>query len=199
MGDKAWKIIERSGLFIGTVCAIITAYFTVGLFYGWNVQSQPQPKLAGALMIAPWWLWILGGIGIALLITAWAMIVIRSRQKPVAVLLPVPPQKIPTRLRLQFNGGGALPLMVDEQNVWRWYSIAQVQVFVRENQPNERRVASWQLFMVFNQPVDFRQLRIDGGGTAIPPSEVKDSGVRHAVIVFDGDMPACVLTVEAML
>ena len=80
VGDKFWRLIERSGLLIGTVCAVVTAYFTVGLYFGWNVPSLP-PKPSGAVMTAPWWLYGIGIIAIALLLTAWAMIAIRSRKK----------------------------------------------------------------------------------------------------------------------
>jgi hypothetical protein len=77
--DKSWKAIERSGLVIGTLCAVLTAYFTVGLYYGWNAQTaSPQP--AAPAMIAPWWLYALGIIGLALLLTSWVMMFLRRRR-----------------------------------------------------------------------------------------------------------------------
>ena len=128
--DRFWKIIERSGLIVGTVCAVITAIFTIAMFYGWD---KPSPATQAApIMIAPWLLYAFGGIAIALLIAACAMMVIRSHTaQPIAFIAPILPQRIPTRLRLQFNGEGALPILVDEQNIWRYYAMAQVNLFIK--------------------------------------------------------------------
>jgi len=44
------------------------------------------------------------------------------------------------------------------------------------------------LFIIFNESIHLKQVKIDGGGMNLPIYEVKDSGPRHAIIVFNGDL-----------
>ena len=76
--ERLWKAIERGGLIVGTLCAVVTTYFTAGLFYGWDKAPKPE----ATAMTAPWWLYVLGGIGAALLLTAWVMLLKRTRAEP---------------------------------------------------------------------------------------------------------------------
>jgi hypothetical protein len=85
--DRLWKIIERSGGIVGTLCAVITAIYTVGIFYGWD-KSMPS-KPTSPVMSASWLLYALGAIGLALLATSWIMIFIRARQ-PKKLFIPRP-------------------------------------------------------------------------------------------------------------
>ena len=99
-----------------------------------------------------------------------------------------------TEIRLQFTVGNTLPLLIDQTNIWRWYSLHHVRVERREDGQvqTSQRVFSV-LFLVFDVPVTtFRQCRVDMGGAMIP-YEVKDSGPRHAIVVFDGDLGNCVV------
>lgn len=66
-------------------------------------------------------------------------------------------------------------------------------------QPPEERVSLWIIFLTFDKPVAFKQLRIDGGAAQLPRFEVKDAGPRHAIIVFMGDIPASVIEIRAIL
>lgn len=78
----SWPFVERACIILGLFIAAATLYFTAGAYYGWNHFTSVMPSasnVGGATMILSWWVYILGGIGGLLLITAWAMIVVRTR------------------------------------------------------------------------------------------------------------------------
>lgn len=104
--------------------------------------------------------------------------------------------RIPTRLRIQFSGGPALPREIDQQNVFRWYALAQLRVEVGPNRPRAERITSWAVTVIFDQPTEVRNVRIDGG-PQLPRHEIKDASARHAIIAFDGDIPPGVLEISA--
>lgn len=193
----AWRIVERICVVLGLLFTAATLYYTAGAYYGWNQLPPNISPAGGAAMTAPWWLYAIGLLGIALLVTAWTMIAVRIRRGGVSKAAA--PQKISTRLRLQFNGNGAFPLMVEEQNIWRWYSLADVHVIIRPETTPERRTVSWKLFITFDAPVAYKQITVSAGHSDIPTVEVKDWSPRHAVIVFGGDMPPSVVLIETIL
>lgn len=84
-----WKIIERSAVVLGLLFTAATLYFTAGTYYGWNQPSVPAQQ-GGTAMTPPWWIWLFGGIAVALLLTAWAMMAIRLRYA--ASVATAPPQ-----------------------------------------------------------------------------------------------------------
>src|SRR5258708_3699542 len=82
--EGLWRAIERSMVVVGGICAILTAYYSAGLYYGWD--KQEAAKIGGATvapigghMTVPVWIYALGGIGVLLLGTAWVMIVLRRK------------------------------------------------------------------------------------------------------------------------
>jgi hypothetical protein len=77
-----WKIIERACLILGALFAGVCAYYTMAGYYGRNNPVTPTAPTAatGAAMTPPWWLYSLGILGIALLITGWTMILQRWRE-----------------------------------------------------------------------------------------------------------------------
>jgi hypothetical protein len=101
-------------------------------------------------------------------------------------------QNIETALRLQFNAPPNLPVMLDQKNVWRWYGLTTIFQMTGANGQIEH-VPQTIVFVVFDKPVSYRQLRIDSGGAMLPIHEVKDSGVRHAIIAFHGPLNGMVL------
>jgi hypothetical protein len=76
-----WKGIERSSAVIGSVCALVTVYYTMGVYYGWDKREAANVPELGATMILPWPIIILGGLAVLLLLSAWAMVAIRLRSK----------------------------------------------------------------------------------------------------------------------
>jgi hypothetical protein len=149
---------------------------------------------------APAVLFILGTIILLLRVFVHADHVSRAAPESGSVVLYEipPPAKIPTRLRIQFSGGNALPREIDQQNIWRWYAAAQLRKGVSPDKPPVEFIVNWTLFLMFDRPVDLTQLRIDGGAQ-LPRHEVKDANARYAIIVFDGDMPSLVLELSAEL
>ena len=88
----SWKIVDRACLFLGAVFAGVCAYYTMAGYYGWKyLTATPAPVPAsGTAMVPPWWLYITGGLGVALLITGWVMMIARRREdtrQPAATLL----------------------------------------------------------------------------------------------------------------
>jgi hypothetical protein len=75
-----WKFIERACIILGLLLAAATLYYTAGAYYGWN-QPQPVATSPHTTMTAPWWLYAIGAIGFALLVTAWIMISLRRPRK----------------------------------------------------------------------------------------------------------------------
>ena len=101
---RFWKIVERLALLVGTICALVTTYYTVGLFYGWNEEKLSSVKSQAAAMIIPWWLYGLGTIALAVILTGWAMMALRlkrpSPQKEQFIKSPVANKITPTRASL---------------------------------------------------------------------------------------------------
>jgi len=110
------------------------------------------------------------------------------------------PSKVPTDLRLQFNGGDTLPLGIDQHNIWRWYALTTVFKSLDEKTKTFVEAGrTWTVFMTFDKPITFTQIRIDASGGKLPTYEVKDSNNRSAIIVFGGDLAGVVLTIQTVL
>jgi len=78
-----WTFIERACIVVGLIFAGATLYFTAGTYYGWNAPPAPliSPPSSGAASMNLQ-LYVFGGLGFALLITAWGMIFVRTRPRP---------------------------------------------------------------------------------------------------------------------
>lgn len=125
--------------------------------------------------------------------------VVHSRQgSSVRALEPSDVKETPTKLRLQFNAANTLPLEIGQENIWRWYTLKTVVrgKDVKTRQPID--VAAWTIFVVFDRPVNFRQIRVDTAGMTIPGYEVKDSSQRSAVIFVAGDLVGVPLSLEVI-
>ncbi len=186
------KLVAYTAI-IGALCAPPMSFFAAASFFQWKpdmfstlgIVSKPMGVAIIALLlgVCPW---------LALGYTYhWA------RTAPIEV---PPPSKVPTDLRLQFNGGDTLPLSVDQHNIWRWYALTTVFKGLDEKTKTFVEMGrTWTVFMTFDKPVNFTQIRIDASGGKLPTYEVKDSTNRSAVIVFGGDLTGVVVTVQAIL
>ncbi len=98
----------------------------------------------------------------------------------------VPAHNIDTHLYLQFGAANTLAVAAELANVFRWYALKNIAVFVS---PDGKRheTASWSLFIAFEKPVDVRQVIVEGDAH-LPQYEVKDSSPRSVVVAFLGDI-----------
>jgi hypothetical protein len=102
-----------------------------------------------------------------------------------------------TRLKLQFSGGDVLLIAIDQGNIWRWYALASVfKGYDPETKPIKEVGRTWSVFLIFDQPTNFKEIRIDGSGAALPTHEVKDSSVRGTVISFGGELSGVVVNMH---
>lgn len=106
--------------------------------------------------------------------------------------------KVATTLKIQFGLPGSGPLMISEQNIWRWYALEfQIPVL----QSNELNIVSGPtaLFVTFAETVAFKQIVLDGNGSQVPSHEIKDHSGRHTVIVFHQTPTQIMITLSLML
>ena len=104
----------------------------------------------------------------------------------------------PTYIRLQFNAPGTLPVMVDQGNVWRWYTLKTITENIdTKTKKVTESVDLCTVFLTFDKPVTFRQVQIDAGGASLPRYEVKDSSQRSMIVVFSGDLSNTVVDIRA--
>jgi hypothetical protein len=108
--------------------------------------------------------------------------------------------QLPTHLRLQFSGGDKLPLAIDQANISRWYALANVfKGYDSEAKVLKELGRTWNVFLIFDEATNFRQIIIDAGGASLPTHEVKDSSIRGAVIAFNGELGSIVVNIQLIL
>lgn len=107
--------------------------------------------------------------------------VLREWQFPVSIA------ECPTTLTLQFNTGNILPEVVSAVNVWRWYALKTISDFrPREGAPVT--IVNWLVFVAFERPVTFEQIKVDPRGVTLPMYEIKDRSARTFVAAFSGEL-----------
>jgi hypothetical protein len=196
-----WQIIERSCIILGIFIAAATLYFTAGTYYRWNEQNIASPSFAGGaiMTMSQWWMLIISGvIGFLLLITGWIMIGLRQQS------LMKMPQAIATSVRLQFHPNSIIPTCLNMQNIFYWYALCTM--FNIQEGPSKQyeqgrilQTKQWIIFLMFDTPVELKQIVVDGHGAQLPLVEVKDRGVRHAIIVISGDVGGALLDINVIV
>jgi hypothetical protein len=163
----------------------LISWYTANKAY---IQGVP-PYLAILIGVGAFFLLAIGFAAIA-----WGIIKFRNGES----LTTIEPAG-PTHIRLQFNLGNILPLALEQWNIWRWYVLKQVVITTDLNTSNQTTETIFTtLFLVFDKPVFINQFRVDGGGASLPQFEVKDSGARHAIIVFSGGLAGLVLDIHVV-
>ena len=146
---------------------------------------------------SPWLFATLIGVVGFFFFGASALIVDRAYQRSLkekapieaaaAKSLDVPSGFTPTSLNLQFNEKNTIPSEGGNQNVWRWYAMGTVSRFPIPRTSKIMEGRAWTVFIAFDRPTTYRQIRVVGSGT-LPRYEVKDSSYRTAVVVFYDDI-----------
>lgn len=80
--DRAWNWAQRASTIILVLCGLAGTYYAMGTYYGWDKHPTPAPATNHAgeavVMLPPAWIAItLLGAALLLLLTMWAMILIR--------------------------------------------------------------------------------------------------------------------------
>ncbi len=114
------------------------------------------------------------------------------------------PQAIPTSLRLQFFPNSIIPACLGIENIWSWYSLCHIFTAIEGSSPQypegrEITKRQWSIFLVFDRPVAFKQIIVNGNGVNLPMTEVKERGPRHAVITIGGDIGGAIVDINAIL
>jgi hypothetical protein len=65
--------------------------------------------------------------------------------------------------------------------------------------PLALQVLSTTVFHVFEDPVAIKQIQFDSGGAQLPIHRVQDSGPRHAIVVFEGDLSGIVVDIRIVV
>ena len=192
--DKLWRFIERACLVLGLLIAMATLFYTAAIYYNEAPNGAFVPSIGKFKMNAPWSVLAVGAISVALLITGWGMMLVRSDK----------PKIVKTDLRLQFQPNNLNPVCLDMHNIANWYAIRH-EVNIQESpskkfpQGRQHQIRSWSLYLVFERLVALKQIRIDANGAQVPVIEVKDRSPRHAVILISGDMPAAILDINIVV
>jgi hypothetical protein len=77
--ETTWKFIERTILVAGFVIAAATLYYTAAPYYEYPKPATTLPS-AGSTILPDWTILLFGSLGIALLVTGWAMLIARRKR-----------------------------------------------------------------------------------------------------------------------
>ncbi len=80
--DRIWKWVERAATILVAIGTLVIAYYTTGLFYGWDKVPKGGGVAAPSGTMTPLWpLIVLAVLTGLLFITAWIMIFLRKGKK----------------------------------------------------------------------------------------------------------------------
>ena len=138
--------------------------------------------------------WLIVGVLLAFAIVILFGLAGWARQKwgqnavsPSAASLATP---VNTMIRIQTYSDTRLPTRRQHENIWRWYSMSN-HIRGRSADGDETDLAfQFILFLVFETPISVGQILVSSPDIHLPSHEVKDSGPRHAIIVFNGSVGA---------
>ncbi len=190
----------KVAVIVGIVAAFLTLLqVAIGLaqWLGWKPSGvlAMLPSARAVLVVLTW---------IALGVTWFALWRVIHRTEPVVPPVPVAsttPQSvgmIPTELRLQFGDINDLPTKITNDNIWRWYALKTINIGMNpKTKKLEQVIGLWTIFVTFDKPVNFSQIRVTSTG-ALPTYEVKDSSQRSAVITIQGAIEHSVLDIQCV-
>ncbi len=110
----------------------------------------------------------------------------------------ITPGPVATSLRLQFGQPGTMATMIEQQNIWRWFTLQHVILHQEKKGQAPKQIRMWTIYLNFDAPVILKQLQIFANG-ALPMHEVKECNPRFAIITFAGDIVGLEVTISAAL
>lgn len=170
----AWKQFTES-----TAKLIFTAGITAAVVTLWTATRDSAPVLTSL-----GWLVVAVSLAMAIIVfvglAGWA----RGKWWAPAIATSIGD----TMLRLQVYADTRTPLRREHANIWRWYTLRNV-IYGRDAQGAQTTAAlQFFVFLVFENPAAVGQITVVSPDFRLPPYEVKDSGPRHAIIIFNGPM-----------
>jgi hypothetical protein len=179
---------------------ITSVFMVVGAFISVGARINDAYSLINAGLPASAWEAIGAAIFFASVIVLLASWYKANEQREREQHELGPAAAIPTSIKLQFRSGtaGSGTVALQTANIWSWYLFRQraQKAPPKKGQPPEQYIVATMLFLLFDRPVAWKQILVDGN--ALPQHEVKNSSRRHAIIHFVGAIPAgTVLEVKA--
>jgi hypothetical protein len=178
-----WQFIRQH--LIVSVVMVISAFISVGSLIndGYSLINLGLPAFVWAAIGAAIFF-----ATVIVLLASWHKANEQANQ-PANQLGLGPAAAIPTNIKLQFRAGTALPVELQRANIVSWYVFLQLgqNAPKKKGEPPVQYIAATLLFLLFDRPVAFKHILIDGG--ALPRHEVKHSSRRHAIIHFVGTIP----------
>jgi hypothetical protein len=184
--------IQALGLEIGVISAFLGC---IGLTYHfaneWRERrGKPRIKLEpshliilGLVLAVVGTGWLLYGTRAASITSTTTNVTagpVSQQTPPLGDLLTI------THLNLKFGHGSDLPVATANDNIWRWYALANVfRVIGKDGQSADIR--AWTIFVTFDRSLDPKQIAVTSKGS-LPTYEVKERDYRSAVIAFSGDL-----------
>lgn len=157
----------------------------------WAVISSAPVTIFLALSIMAAVIWVVISWSYGTIVSHQAAeIKLLERQKNEATARPVS-GKLEDRaeLRLQMFGDERAPDRMLQTNIWRWYYLRHVTIFIsKETGQRVERVSPF-LFVTFDQPVELGTLEVRSD-QPLPRHEVKEFTNRYALIAFYDAIPA---------
>ncbi len=121
--------------------------------------------------------------------------------------LPVSPGKTEEithniALFLQFSDGHTVPKEIRQSNVLSWYALYTESIYVDAKDKKNKSVGGfsvpprWNIFVLFKQPVQYRQMFAVSTGSESLKSAVAFSNDRYAIVTVVGDVSRATLEVS---
>ncbi|PIT02416.1 hypothetical protein TSA1_17865 [Bradyrhizobium nitroreducens] len=87
------------------------------------------------------------------------------------------------------------PILKDSANIWRWnFTTTKLTV---NNQPSNSLYSGYAIFLVFDKPVDFKQVSVTSSKPeALPKWTLADFSERTAMVMFSGELADQAITIR---
>lgn len=167
---------------VGLLClsALFFLHDTVSYYYNLALQKL-DPQGDKALSLVPDWQVVAGA---ACLVAAVVMLLWPRIRRWWAS------DFTETFVVLQVIAGQPVPLQSKQVNSWSWYTLPIIaDGFGTDGKPLARHHFMTILVWIFEKPTTYSQVEVIGKNMALPVYEVRERSTRHAIIIFEGNLP----------